>query len=213
MQTGIFGDIPIARISGKDTRYANRGMSLEKLINGTNDIYDAENRAVMVKQNVEIKRIYSQGRELKGAFPTGKSIVDYLGQINIGDICIPCAIEAKHSDGKAIALDRVQPHQKEFLSKWTRHKAIGIVLVWLQGAQSKNGFGRAYLIPYEYWMLADIAGMSGRPMGIEVIAGMHWTAPGKKSLTGDDMHPSWEVEIGAHGVRWLETVERIWGRA
>ena len=206
MQTGIFGDIPIARISGKDTRYANRGINFERLINGTNDIYDAENRAVMVKQNVEIKRIYSQGRELKGAFPTGKSIVDYLGQVNIGDICIPCAIEAKHSDGKAIALDRVQPHQKEFLSKWTRHKAIGIVLVWLQGAP--GAFGQAFAIPSCYWELAATAGEQKRPMDLDIMCGMRWRAPGKKSLNNDDMHPAWRVDIGLSGVRWLETIER-----
>lgn len=212
-QMGIFGDVPVAKLSGKDIGHANRGADFERRISATNAAYAREGRAVMIKVPVEIKRVYGAGRQLQGAFPVGKSIVDYIGHVVIGGKGVPCALEAKHSDGKAVALSRLQPHQLEFLKTHNVGGAIGAILVWLQGAQGKNGFGRAYLIPYEYWMLADIAGMSGRPMGIEVIAGMHWTAPGKKSLTSDDMHPSWEVEIGAHGVRWLETVERIWGRA
>lgn len=207
MQRDIFGDeTPICRLNGKDVRYANRGIQFETLINATNDFYARQKLACMEKQQVLVKRIYGADKQLKTAFPAQKSSVDYLGWAKLwGDKATPCAIEAKHCAGKSVALNRLQPHQLAFMRKWGEG-GLGIILVWLEGAEGTTPFGRAFAIPYQHW---DAAFNASYPVPVDAM-GMSWTTPGKRSLAAKDMLSEWEVDIGPYGVEWLETLKKWW---
>lgn len=182
-QTAMFRDAK----SGASDNHANRGMSLEKLLNEMHWLYAAAGRAQITKQYVPCVLV----RNGAWAKVTGKSTVDYEGVLAGGKAV---AFDAKDCRGTRIELSRLQPHQLEHLGKVHALGGIAFVLVRFE-------YERCYAIPVSAWYAAETARDMKLPAE-DTESG--WTADVRASISEKDCPDAWRVET----VNWLKSVER-----
>lgn len=174
---------------GRDT-HANRGMEFEAALNHIHEIYLAQGKALIAKNYVRAT-IIGDG---KLARVDGTAIVDYSGLIRGGRFI---AFDAKDNAGPSIRLDRLQPHQAEYLWKATQLGGFGFVLARF------NRF-ECYAIPISAWAAAVTAHKYGPP-ALDLRTNFHPT--GKASINESELPPEWAVD----GYDWLKTVTNLSG--
>jgi recombination protein U len=180
--------------------YGNRGMTFESLIGYANSRYRSTGTAIITKQNTKFLPIRNGSGAIVSCKVEEKATVDYMGRF--GDR--PLAFEAKHCAEDTISLNRVEPHQYEFLRDWSQG-GICFVLV-------SFNFRSFYLIPYYGWAMAVLANRQkrrGDPVDVLPMDGFE--ATGKASIRKDELPDAWRVESGnAAALDYLRTVKRLW---
>ena len=184
------------------TGHGNRGMTFESLIEYANRRYRHDGTAIVTKQHTKFIPIRNGTGSVVTCKVEEKATVDYMGRI--GDR--PLAFEAKHSADDRIALNRVEPHQFDFLLDWTAQpEAIGFVLVSFK-------FAEFYVIPFHAWMLAanaNEAKKQGRPLAAITYAGFRPT--GKASIRSDELPGAWGVPSGgAAALDYVTVIKKQW---
>lgn len=134
------------------TNYANKGMTFEKFLEATHAQYKRLGIGIVEKMHTPftLVRKYNQAKkrsEVVNAFPSKKSTVDFIGQVN----GIPIAIEAKETSNKAsFYIPSIQEHQDEFLRCWHNIGGLSFVIVHFVVLQE------VFLLPYgliENWQI------------------------------------------------------------
>lgn len=169
--------------------YANRGMQLEELINRANAQYFRDSCAVIQKVPTAFIPIRDKSGKIVSCKVEQKSCVDYIGRY----FDIPIAIEAKETKSDRIELNRVQPHQAEFLAKWSQNPFGGLsyVLVAFGGMQD------FYMIPWHLWSVAiDSHKLGIKGLGARLPNDEWWHASGKATLNKNELPDILKVELG-----------------
>ena len=100
--------------------YKNRGMTLEKMLNDTNNYYIEIKKAFIYKKPTPIKLVkvdYKKEKILEGYFEK-PSTTDYID------------FEAKETTNvKAFPISNIHKHQLEHLKNITKEKGIGFIIV------------------------------------------------------------------------------------
>ena len=115
----------------KKLSHKNRGMTLEKELNDSNEYYREEDKAIIYKKPTPIKivKVDYPSRDkamIKEAYFTVPSTTDYNGIYNGKYI----DFEAKETKSKtSFTLDNIHPHQIEHLKKIEKHHGIAFLLV------------------------------------------------------------------------------------
>lgn len=114
---------------------ANKGKSLEVLIESANNYYDKAGQALIQKIATPTKVIRS-GAQIVSAFHERKSTVDFSGIIANG---YPVAFDAKQTMNKTLLrLGMIEPHQLEYMIKF--HGLGGIAFVIVEFTESQEIF-------------------------------------------------------------------------
>lgn len=101
-----------------NVNYANRGKSLEYLINYANQQYLAK-RVALVQYIPTDWTVIRRGMQIISAFPTHKSTVDYIGVTNFNREIVPLAFDAKQCKLKTnFPLSNIEQHQLDYLVEW-----------------------------------------------------------------------------------------------
>ena len=77
-----------------NVNYANRGKSLESLINYANQQYLSK-RVALVRHIPTDWTVIRRGKQIISAFPAQKSTVDYIGITSFNGEIVPLAFDAK----------------------------------------------------------------------------------------------------------------------
>lgn len=172
----------LPHLSPPSESQANRGMDFERMISQVCSIYEARGVAC-VRKNYVRSTVVGDG---KWARVDGSAIVDYSGAMKGGRIV---AFDAKDNAGPSIRLDRLQPHQVEYLRQ----------IDWLGGAAFVlTRFNRrdVYRVPISAW----VASMDARRFGPPVFdAREEWHPTGKASINMNELPDAWRVD----GIDWL----------
>ena len=108
-----------------NTNHANRGKSLETLIEYANAQYKAKGLALIQKVPTPwtVQRV---GKRIVSAFPAEKSTVDFIGLSN----GVPIAFDAKQCHNKtSFPLSNIEDHQLKFLHGWKLSGGISFLLI------------------------------------------------------------------------------------
>lgn len=117
--------------------YANKGKSLETLINLSNTQYRQKGIA-LIQKIATPWTVIRRGEQIVSAFPAEKSTVDYIGLQN----GVPIAFDAKQCHNKtSFPLSRVEPHQIAFLQRWEQEKGDAFFLIEM------TSLGKIYRVP------------------------------------------------------------------
>ena len=186
------------------SRYGNRGMTFESLIEYANRRYRLDGKAIVEKQHTLCKPLRNANGRVYSAKYEEKATVDFMGRIGK----TPVAFEAKHVTHESrISLSRVEDHQCEFLRDWTKNpEAIGFVIISFD-------FKDFCLIPWGYWDSAKAAREMRTSMEVfDPRIGIRWQATGKASISQDEIPEEWRIPLGGiDGLDWLGTAKRLWG--
>lgn len=150
---------------GRLNTYANRGRPFEELLKLASSRYQAAGRGVVREVPTEFLPIRDARGEIVSCKVEEKSCVDFLGRF----YNIPVAVEAKHTDGRRIRFDRVEPHQAEYMDAWCKSPgAVGLVAV-------SFSMKRFFVVPWQFWEAARSAWAAGGPPGASVpVSGYGW---------------------------------------
>lgn len=167
------------------TDYANRGKSLEELIEAANVVYQQQKIAIVQKIPTPTKviRAYDpkiQKTKIVSAFHEKKSTVDFQGTIYGGKTI---AFDAKSTMNKTmLRLDAIEPHQYEYMDKF---QEFG---------------GKSFLI-VEFSMIGEI-------YRIDFDIVKRQTAAGKKSLLLSDIKKECQKcsQTGWNPLHYLENI-------
>lgn len=123
------------------TRYANRGKSLETMIEHTVAAYRRKGKALIHKiPNAWI--VQRAGKRIVSAFPEKKSTVDFAGVLPNGRAI---AFEAKSTANRtSFPLSMIEAHQIEYLRQHLQYGGISFFLVEF------SKLNEVYLLPFEY---------------------------------------------------------------
>ncbi len=104
-----------------------RGSVLEDLINHTNEIYLANNLAVIQKIPTPITpiNIDKETRHITLAYFDQKSTVDYIGAVQ----GIPVCFDAKESAQDTFSLQNIHEHQVRFMEEFEAQKGVAFFLI------------------------------------------------------------------------------------
>ena len=92
--------------------YANRGMDLEGLINGVNELYYKRHLALVQKISTPWK-VIRKGKQIVSAFPESESTLDYRGTVRGG---LSISFDAKEADNdKGLPLSYIKSHQISYM--------------------------------------------------------------------------------------------------
>jgi len=98
--------------------YANRGKSLETLIEYSNSQYKAKGVALIQKVATPWT-VVRRGKQIVSAFPAEKSTVDFIGTMKFMNGGVPIAFDAKQCKLKtSFPLSNIEKHQFDFLRDW-----------------------------------------------------------------------------------------------
>ena len=129
---------------GYGNTHANRGQPFEDFLKFVNERYQADGIACVHKVPTEFIPLRNAKGQVCSAKVETKSCVDYLGRYKN----IPVAIEAKHTEDKRIAFNRVEPHQAEYLDDWSKDPdAIALVTI-------SFNLKKFYSVPWPFWKVA-----------------------------------------------------------
>lgn len=184
--------------------HANRGQAFEDFLRFVHQRYQADGIACVHKVPTEFLPLRNAKGQVCSAKVEHKSCVDYLGRYK----GIPVAIEAKHTEEKRIAFNRVEPHQAEYLDDWLKDpNAIALVLV-------SFSLRRFYAVPWEFWKAALESWQThkGKEKRTVTAYGWTWTTPGMASVSEEQLHPDWEIKTGGRsGLPYLEIIDKMTG--
>ena len=155
------------------TRYANRGMTFEGLIEFSNRQCCQSGEAIVEKQHTLCKPLRNAQGKIVSAKYEEKATVDFVGRIGSR----PIAFEAKHCSTDKIDIKRVEEHQCAFLRNWTEETAaIGFVII----SFNLQSF---YIVPWQYWEAAKEAKKT-KQKSVVVFSpiGTAWQVTGKASI-------------------------------
>lgn len=160
-------------------RRANRGMDLEGRLEAVHELYAAVGAARVDKQYVKALPV----RDGQWAKVIGRCTVDYTGVMRGGRMV---AFDAKDAHGTRIALERLMPHQREYLQQVEQVGGCAFVLARFE---AKNGEKRVYAIPIRAWCLAVQAHETGKLCALE-----GFESTGKASIAMDELPERWRVK-------------------
>ena len=106
--------------------YGRRGYLLEDLINYTNDLYRADDIAMVQKTPTPITPLKMTGNIITRAFFTKKSTVDYIGVCNGKAICF----DAKECHGSSFPLKNIHDHQVLFMRDFEKNGGIAFLILY-----------------------------------------------------------------------------------
>lgn len=184
------------------TTHANRGMSFEEYITYANRRYRSAGIAVVEKQHTLFKPIRNGRGMIVSCKVEEKATVDFMGRYRN----IPVAVEAKHTSSNRIKFSEVKDHQAEFLDDFTDGKygsGFGAVLV-------SFNLQRFFLVPWIFWSVGREAWKKskGKEKGRAMAYGMVWEAPGKASVSADELNPAWEIKPNnKYGLPYLSKID------
>jgi len=140
------------------SNYANRGKSLETLIEHANKQYKAKGVALIQKVATPWT-VIRRGKQIVSAFPAEKSTVDFIGIAQ--DYAV--AFDAKQCKEKTrFPLSNIEQHQMDFLREWARQdgKSFFIIEMSELGKIYKAEFGHIS----HYWYKALKGGRKSIPI-------------------------------------------------
>lgn len=141
----------------KKRSYANRGATLERLINMSNIKYRNSGIADIRKIPTPVKITADFGQKVHGRKEKGE-LVDYLGSWRGKAI----AFDAKETKLNSFPLANVHEHQYKMLESWDKNGAICFLIV------SMKKFDKIYLLTFEtlcdYWNGAKQGGRKSIPI-------------------------------------------------
>lgn len=182
---------------------ANRGKTFESFIEYANQTYRKNGIAMIEKQYVEMLPIRNSQGKVVTCKIGEKSTVDFIGRYK----SYPIAIEAKNSKTDAIRFDRVEPHQADYMDKFTAQPGtIGLVLISFD-------LERFYAVPWAFWGVAyDFrVRRNDRTQSINLHAfGQEWHIPPKFSVREEELLPEWQVPSNdrKYGLHYLINAEK-----
>lgn len=139
--------------------YANRGRSLEELINYTNEQYKAKGVA-LVQKVATPWTVIRRGSQIVSAFPAEKSTVDFIG---VAREKVPVAFDAKQCKKPTLfPLSYIEPHQMLFLKIWSGYGGEAFFIIEMLALQKI--FRVPYVVMSKYWELARIGGRKSIPI-------------------------------------------------
>lgn len=146
----------------KNADYANRGKSLEDLINYANQQYLAKGVALVQKIPTPWT-VIRRGIQIVSAFPAQKSTVDYIGVTNFTHAPVPVAFDVKQCKYKTnFPLSNLEQHQLDFLTAWKDQGGTVFLLIEM------TALGKIYKVEINvmewYWQES----LSGGPKSIPV---------------------------------------------
>ncbi|MDF1585814.1 Holliday junction resolvase RecU [Marinimicrococcus flavescens] len=167
--------------------YANRGMIFESQIDLSNEMYEAQDRAVINKRPTPVKVLERKGQYITLAVFEKPSTVDYDGIYRDRRI----DFEAKEvSDLMRLDLSRIEDHQYDHLEKSHRHGSIAFILV----SFTRNR--KMYLLPF---------------VALRVFKQASELPGGRKSISIDDFEiEGYEIRNGRVPVDYLKVVDKVW---
>lgn len=186
----------------KNRSYANRGAPFEEFIKFANDRYAQKKVAVIEKLPTEWIPLRGKDGMICSAKVEHKSKVDFIGRYKSH----PIAIEAKNSNEDMIRFDEVQPHQADYMDKFTEEPGtIGLVFV-------SFNLKRYFAIPWAFWAAAYEVRVRKRDRTTPVTVsafGQTWTVPQKYSVRIDELLPEWEIPNHdfTFGIHYLQQAE------
>lgn len=117
--------------------YANRGMTLERLIELTNNQYVRDHVAVIQKVPTPVKVIQSLPYgQVKGHWEK-KSTVDFIGCYQGQYICF----DAKESDKKSFPLANIEQHQLEHMKSVVANGGKAFLIIYMREYDKYFGLG------------------------------------------------------------------------
>ena len=141
-------------------QFGNRGQSLEKMIEVSNQQYMLKNKAMVQKipTPVKVLNINSQNGRIKNGFYEKKSTVDYVGVYN----GLAIAYDAKETKVETrFDLNNVKEHQYNYLWNWNQNGGLSFLIVYF------TNLSEAYLLPFkllkEYWEKSKNGGRKSIP--------------------------------------------------
>lgn len=187
----------------KDRRYANRGRALEDFIRYANTRYEQRQVACIQKLATEFIPLRDGRGKIYNVKVEHKSTVDFIGRYKQ----YPIAIEAKNSNEDSIRFDAVQPHQADYMDKFTAQPGtIGFVLV-------SFNLKRFFAIPWAFWGAAyNLRVRQDNRKTIALICefDQEWNIPTKKSVRMEELNPEWEIPGNdpKYGLNYLKNAEK-----
>jgi len=139
--------------------YANRGKSLENLIEHANEQYKAKGVALIQKVATPWT-VIRRGKAIVSAFPSEKSTVDFIGVISGGS---PAAFDAKQCKlATSFPLSNIEQHQLDFLSMWEFNGGTSFLLIEM--TELKKIFRVDFHQMMIYWIQAVNGGRKSIPV-------------------------------------------------
>ena len=187
----------------KDRSHANRGRAFETYINYASSRYEHRKEALIQKIPTEFIPLRDRSGRIYSVKVEHKSTVDYIGRYRQ----YPLAMEAKNTNSDTIRWDAVQPHQAEYLDKFTKQPGtIGLVLV-------SFNLEHFFAVPWTFWGAAyDFRVRMGNTKATQTVHafGEHWDVPTKKSARIEDLSPLWRISGNdtTYGLNFLKNVEK-----
>lgn len=124
------------------TRNANKGKSLELLIEAANNRYDADGLALIQKIATPVK-VVRNGPQIVSAYYEKKSTVDFSGVIAGG---YPVAFDCKQTKNlTSFNINSIEPHQMEYLNKFAELGGIAFVIVEFTETKEIYRLGLEYI--------------------------------------------------------------------
>ncbi len=140
--------------------FANRGRSLEKMIEVSNQQYILKNKAMVQKipTPVKVLNINSQNGRIKNGFYEKKSTVDYVGVYD----GLAITYDAKETQvDTRFDLKNIKEHQYNYLSNWQENGGFSFLIIYF------TNLSEAYLLPFkllqEYWKKSKKGGRKSIP--------------------------------------------------
>jgi len=128
--------------------YANRGKSLETLIEHANEQYKAKGVALIQKVATPWK-VIRRGKQIVSAFPAEKSTVDFVGVCDGQSI----AFDAKECKSEtSFPLSNIEQHQMDFLREWERQGGKSFLIIEM--VELRKIFKAEFGYISQYWYRA-----------------------------------------------------------
>lgn len=142
--------------------YANRGKSLEYLINFANQQYFAK-RLALVQYIPTDRTVIRRGAQIISAFPAHKSTVDFIGVRNFNRKTAPPAFDAKQCMQKtSFPLSNIEQHQLDYLADWKFHEGTSFFII--ETLTLKRIFRVELNKIMSYWLVAEAGGRRSIPL-------------------------------------------------
>ena len=144
------------------TNYANRGKSLETLIEHANEQYKAKG-AALIQKVATPWTVQRAGGRIVSAFPAHKSTVDFIGVMKHLEFTVPIAFDAKQCKNKtSFPLSNIEEHQIDFLCEWSDQGGESFFVIEMTAMKK---IYRVDLIQImSYWLNADNGGPKSIPV-------------------------------------------------
>lgn len=143
----------------KSLGYANRGRSLEDLINYSNEQYRAKGVALIQKVATPWT-VIRRGKQIVSAFPAEKSTVDFIGVVHEK---IPIAFDAKQcKEETRFPLSYIEHHQMVFLKQWSGYGGEAFFVIEMIAL--REIFRVPYGVISKYWEDAQSGGRKSIPI-------------------------------------------------